>query len=111
MAATRWGMMAGMVLVGACAAQTGGDAGAGAGAAAPAPTEAAPAEGQCNAEAVQPLVGRAHSEALAAEALRLSGARTLRVIKPGMAVTMDYRVDRLNLELNDGGTVVAARCG
>lgn len=109
MSVMRFGMMAGVALLGACATQPETTSGGGTGAGAPA---AAPAqEGQCNAEAVQGLVGQAHSETLSAEALRLSGARTLRVIKPGMAVTMDYRMDRLNLELDDGGKVVAARCG
>jgi len=35
----------------------------------------------------------------------------VRVIKPGMAVTMDYRSDRLNVELDDVNTIKALRCG
>ena len=65
----------------------------------------------CNAAQAQPLVGRASSTELGAEALRLSGAGTLRWIGPGDMVTMDYREDRLNIELDANGRVKAVRCG
>ncbi|HEY4546240.1 MAG TPA: I78 family peptidase inhibitor [Pedomonas sp.] len=117
MSVVRFGMMAGVMLLGACATQPEASSGEGAGApvppsAAEAPVEpAADEQKQCNAEAVQTLVGQTHTEALSVDAVKQSGARTLRVIKPGMAVTMDYRIDRLNLELDEAGKVVAARCG
>lgn len=66
----------------------------------PQATEIAPPAvpaGTCAQNGPATLVGKTRSEAVAAEALRLSGARTLRWIEPGMAVTMDYREDRLNL--------------
>jgi outer membrane biogenesis lipoprotein LolB len=65
----------------------------------------------CRAERLGGLVGRQASTELGAEALRASGARTIRWIQPGMAVTMDYRTDRLNLELDGANRVVALRCG
>ena len=40
-----------------------------------------------------------------------SGARTVRVIRPGDAVTMDYRQDRLNIELDADGKIVRFNCG
>ena len=65
----------------------------------------------CNAAKAQPLVGRARSAKLGAEALRLSGAGTLRWLRPGDIVTMEYREDRLNIELDGKGRVKAVRCG
>ncbi|HLU12895.1 MAG TPA: I78 family peptidase inhibitor [Arenimonas sp.] len=64
----------------------------------------------CKAESLSWTVGQVADEALTEKARVESGARTVRVIKPGMAVTMDYREDRLNLELDDEGRVVRAYC-
>ncbi len=66
---------------------------------------------RCNIEATRPLVGRPATQALGAEALRLSGARTLRWIRPGDVVTMDYRTDRLNIHLDGQGQVQRIDCG
>lgn len=65
----------------------------------------------CNAEAAQPLVGQTATNQLGADALRLTGARTIRWIQPGQAVTMDYRPDRLNIRLDAGNRVEAVSCG
>jgi hypothetical protein len=35
----------------------------------------------------------------------------MRVIKPGMAVTMDFREDRVNVEVDADNRVIAVRCG
>jgi hypothetical protein len=66
---------------------------------------------ECDADRVQPLVGREAKPQVIERAKQRSGARTVRVIKPGMAVTMDYRSDRLNVELDDVNTITALRCG
>jgi hypothetical protein len=66
---------------------------------------------RCNAAPAQNLVGRAASSALGAEAMRLSGAGAIRWIPPGAAVTMDYREDRLNIELDGRNRVTRLRCG
>jgi uncharacterized protein involved in type VI secretion and phage assembly len=76
-----------------------------------APGSAVDGEGGCDAAAAQGVVGRQRSEAAGAEALRLSGAATLRWIEPGMMVTMDYRPDRLNIELDEAGKITRLRCG
>ena len=78
-------------------------------AAVPAPP-ATPA-GACTNEGLASLIGKQRSEAVAAQALQLSGAKALRWIEPGMAVTMDYREDRLNLHLSADGKIQSARCG
>ena len=70
-----------------------------------------PGEATCVMERLGPLVGRARSEALGAEARRLSGAGRLRWIRPGDAVTMDYRTDRLNVHLDARDRVEHFSCG
>ena len=52
-----------------------------------------------------------HAGAVVADAQQRSMSRTVRVIKPGMAVTMDYRTDRLNIDVTDRNVVTATRCG
>lgn len=65
----------------------------------------------CNADAVQSLVGQTSTDALVEQARTDSGANSVRVLKPGDAATMDYREDRLNIELDDAGAITALRCG
>lgn len=66
---------------------------------------------ECNAAAVQGLVGRQESSELAAEAQRLSGARAVRVLRPGQMITMEYRADRLNIRIDTRQKVLAMTCG
>ena len=81
----------------------------------PMDTPAVPAavgeEGRCNLRALQALVGREGSAELGAEALRLSGAAVLRWKPPGAVVSMDFRTDRLNVELDAAGRVTEFGCG
>jgi hypothetical protein len=65
----------------------------------------------CNADEVQWTVGQTADEALVAKAKVQAGADRMRVIKPGMAVTMDYREDRLNLDVDADNKVTRAYCG
>ncbi len=67
--------------------------------------------GLCDATKVKGLIGKPATAALEAEARRLSGAQAVRTIRPGDMVTMDYREDRLNLELDEAGRVRDVRCG
>ena len=66
---------------------------------------------RCNAEPLADLVGRPASQELGAEALRRSGARSLRWIRPGDMVTMDYSESRLNIHLDGQGRVERFNCG
>lgn len=81
----------------------------------PAEAEEVPVQGEtgrkCDAAPAQKLVGKARSEALGAEAKRLSGAGALRWIPEGAMVTMEYREDRLNLHLDARNKVVRIACG
>ena len=66
---------------------------------------------RCEADGLADLVGRPATADLGAEALRRSGARTLRWIRPGDAVTMDFREDRLNIHLDAEHRVERLACG
>jgi len=65
-----------------------------------------PVQGACGATALQGLVGQNLA------ALPASGPwGALRVIRPGMMVTMDYSETRLNAEVDAAETILALRCG
>lgn len=65
----------------------------------------------CDATRVQGLIGQVASQTLGTDAIRGSGARTMRWIAPGTAVTMDYRTDRLNIHLDAQNRVTRIDCG
>lgn len=66
--------------------------------------------GTCSAVAVQDLIGRERSDALGTEAMRRSGATTVRWIAPGTAYTQDFREDRINIDVDARGRVTRLRC-
>lgn len=66
---------------------------------------------KCNAEAGQWAVGQLADEALVAKVQADTQSSRLRVIKPGMMVTMDYREDRVNIEVDADNRVTVVRCG
>lgn len=66
---------------------------------------------ECGASLVQSFAGLRANATLREEIASRSGARTIRWIEPGMAVTMDYRPDRLNAELDPDGVILTLRCG
>jgi hypothetical protein len=75
----------------------------------PAPGDAT---AQCNADAAQSFVGKTATEATVAEAKAAAGAKgALRLVKPGEAVTMDFRSDRLNIEVDAQNAIVRITCG
>ncbi|MES2057457.1 MAG: I78 family peptidase inhibitor [Pseudomonadota bacterium] len=65
----------------------------------------------CNADRVQQFVGSPGSAKVVASAKRRAGARAVRRITPGMMVTMDFRMDRLNVYVNAQGRVERLTCG
>ncbi|HSD15725.1 MAG TPA: I78 family peptidase inhibitor [Thermomonas sp.] len=67
--------------------------------------------GTCNAEPAQPWVGKPASDANVQAAFKASGAKTMRSLKPGQAVTMDYREDRVNIAQDASGTIERISCG
>ncbi|WP_242112765.1 I78 family peptidase inhibitor [Luteimonas aquatica] len=73
------------------------------------PVDPMPAD--CNAAAAQSYVGQAASDANLDAVRGATGAKNVRVIKPGDAVTMDFRSDRLNIELDAQGRIARIGCG
>lgn len=69
------------------------------------------ADGECNAEPAGWAIGRAVDQALTNRVIQDTGSRHARVIKPGMAVTEDFRPDRVNIDVNQRGAVTGIRCG
>lgn len=72
--------------------------------------EATEARCKAAAEALAVWVGRPWAEA--EETVRAGeGVATIRVFGPNDAVTMDYRSDRLNVELGEDRNIVRIFCG
>ena len=70
-----------------------------------------PPGGRCDAGPAQSALGQS-STARNVEAARVAaGARIARILRPGQMVTKEYDAQRLNLEVNASGRIVAARCG
>jgi hypothetical protein len=65
----------------------------------------------CDESKVKNVLGRARSEALGKEAMRAAGARLVRWIEPNSSYTMDYRSDRINLQLDAQNRVMRVTCG
>ena len=70
------------------------------------PVEPADPVDLCGASDLQYLVGQ---PGRVLDGMRFS--QDLRVIQPGMAVTMDFKADRLNIWLNDFDRIERVTCG
>lgn len=83
--------------------------------AAPPPAADAPAAhmpaSACNADAAQSLVGQAATQDNFEAARKASGAATLRMLKPGQPMTMDFRGDRVNVLEDANGKIEKITCG
>ncbi len=74
-------------------------------------TPVAAAQGPCRAEGLERFTGQKVTDALGAEILRASGAKTLRWGGPGMAMTMDFRPDRVTVSYDAQMVVTRVNCG
>ncbi|MGH8036410.1 MAG: I78 family peptidase inhibitor [Stenotrophomonas sp.] len=75
----------------------------------PAPVVAEGA-GNCNPDKLTGLTGQVATEALVKKAVADSGAKHARVVKPGMAVTMDFREDRLTINVDAQNKIERIGC-
>ncbi|GAA5002422.1 hypothetical protein FNZ56_08985 [Pseudoluteimonas lycopersici] len=66
---------------------------------------------RCQADPGQQYIGQVAGEEVVAQAKAATGADSVRVLKPGMAATMDFRDDRLNLHLDEHDVIVSVNCG
>lgn len=70
-----------------------------------------PVGGTCDAQGARALVGQ-NSTAKAVEDARVrSGAVMARVLRPGQMVTKEFDAQRLNIDVDDAGRILAVRCG
>ena len=67
--------------------------------------------GLCRSDGLEQFHGRVASVELGRELQRVSGARLIRWVLPGMAVTMDFSPHRLTVQLGVGNVVERASCG
>ena len=65
----------------------------------------------CRGEIPQSFIGQPASRDLAARMMAATGARTVRWVAHGMAVTMEYSAQRLTVYLDASGRVERAACG
>jgi hypothetical protein len=65
----------------------------------------------CRVEGFPALIGRAADGETAKEILRVSGARTLRWIQPGMPTTGDYNPERVTAWLGADNRIARLNCG
>ncbi len=69
------------------------------------------AQGPCKNDGLDRFTGQKATAELGAELLKASGAKTLRWGGPNMAMTMDFRPDRLTVGYDDQMVITSARCG
>jgi hypothetical protein len=72
----------------------------------PAPPPSDPAADTCNMAQYASLVGKPSTDAGVPPA-----SATVRIIRPGDQVTMDFQATRLNIEVGADGAITAIRCG
>jgi len=65
----------------------------------------------CNADAAHDAVGKQATDEVVEKARVAAGAATTRVIHPNQPVTMDYRGDRLNVQVDAKDKIVGTSCG
>ncbi|HLT05375.1 MAG TPA: I78 family peptidase inhibitor [Pseudomonas sp.] len=81
-----------------------------AGCATPSPTERAGRQA-CESARLGHLVGRDADPGTVERARTQAGAERVRVVEPGMAVTLEYDAQRLTLYTDDQGRIKLISCG
>ncbi|MFC0203791.1 I78 family peptidase inhibitor [Novosphingobium soli] len=71
---------------------------------------AATMEPNCGADQLGSYVGRQASDEVLAAITAARSGHAVRIIRPGTVVTQDYRPDRLNVTVDESGTITALRC-
>lgn len=64
----------------------------------------------CGAQRLASWMGKSDTPTARNAIARDSGASSIRWLTPGMAVTMDYRPDRLNVHIDDRGRYTGFDC-
>lgn len=66
---------------------------------------------ECDATQLQGLVGQVLEESATEQARADAGAKSVRVLKPGDMVTMEFNSERLSIEVDAAGKITSLRCG
>ena len=74
------------------------------------PADDGTAAATCRSDALAAFTGQPRSEALGAQILAATGAKTIRWVPPGTVVTMDFRDDRVTVYLDAANRVERAAC-
>ena len=75
------------------------------------PPPAAGDGGVCRSDSLTRFVGREATSEIGSEILSASGAKVLRWVQPGMAVTMDFREDRVTVWIVAANRIERVNCG
>lgn len=65
----------------------------------------------CNAQPAQFAVGQNATATVMESARTRSGAQMARILRPGQIITKEFNAQRLNLEVDANGRILAVRCG
>nr|WP_314484211.1 I78 family peptidase inhibitor [uncultured Pseudomonas sp.] len=68
-------------------------------------------DGRCQASGADFAVGKMGSADLLEQARKASGSQMARILKPHDVVTLEYRSERLNLNVDEQGRVTRVNCG
>lgn len=77
----------------------------------PSPQSAAEISGDCNVDNLSGVLGQTASVALIEQVQQQANAKTLRVLAPGDAATMDYNAQRLNIDIDESEVIIRLTCG
>lgn len=66
---------------------------------------------ECRNEPLKRFVGRPGDAGAIEGARRASGARTVRILRAGESMTMDFRADRLTIVVDEHRIIARASCG
>jgi hypothetical protein len=70
-----------------------------------------PAPPTCNAEAAKSAIGKTADAATVERARSAAGGHTVRVLKPGQAITKEYMDGRVNVHVDEHNIIVEVGCG
>ncbi|AZY49000.1 I78 family peptidase inhibitor [Bordetella avium] len=65
----------------------------------------------CDAQSAQSWLGQPFTDSSSADVRKRSGSDTVRVLKPGQVMTLEYNPGRVNIIVDGQGKISAIRCG
>lgn len=76
-----------------------------------APGAPASNDGRCEASGADFTIGKQATPELLEQARKASGSQMARILKPHDVITLEYRSERLNLNVDEKGVVSRVNCG